>query len=278
MHLSQVKNLSTPLRLGLFTLTLLIIWLPFLITIHLLIGQSDPNLTTILTMGILFVIFLFLVKFWGNKVYNNPRIFSSYGLVFSRTNLVYLIQGLVIGFSANWLLFLVKFLLGWVSFQTPSTAIIPLVIEGFISAMGIALAEELLFRGWLFFEIERDSSPVVATHWSSLIFALLHFIKPPSEIIRTFVTFPALIILGYTLAIAKRSHKNLLGIPIGIHGGLVWGYYVVNVGEMVNYNDNIPQWITGIDRNPIAGIMGISFLSVLLVTQIIALNKKNKTQ
>ena len=99
---------------------------------------------------------------------------------------------------------------------------------------------------------------------NSIIFASLHFIKPLTEIIRTSVTFPALVLLGYILVVAKRSHKNLLGISIGLHGGLVWGYYLINVGQIVKYNDKLPSWITGIDNNPIAGIMGLIFLSALL--------------
>ena len=56
-----------------------------------------------------------------------------------------------------------------------------------------------------------------------------------------------------------------MGICIGLHGGLVWGYYIINVGEMVRYNDRVPVWVTGIDNNPIAGVMGLIFLSGLLL-------------
>jgi hypothetical protein len=52
---------------------------------------------------------------------------------------------------------------------------------------------------------------------------------------------------------------------MGLHGGLVWGYYILNVGELVKYSDIVPTWITGIDHNPLAGIMGIFFLSILVL-------------
>ena len=71
-------------------------------------------------------------------------------------------------------------------------------------------------------------------------------------------------LLGYILVVAKRTHKNLLGISIGIHGGLVWAYYIINVGGLVKYNQQVPVWVTGIDNNPIAGVMGLIFLSLLL--------------
>jgi hypothetical protein len=52
---------------------------------------------------------------------------------------------------------------------------------------------------------------------------------------------------------------------MGLHGGLVWGYYILNVGELVKYSDTVPTWITGIDRNPLAGVMGILFLILLVL-------------
>jgi hypothetical protein len=64
---------------------------------------------------------------------------------------------------------------------------------------------------------------------------------------------------------AKRSHFQHLGITIGIHGGLVWGYYILNVGQLVIYTGTVPPWITGIDGNPIAGLMGLFFLGILAV-------------
>lgn len=263
MFLKQLKFYSIWARLGIFILALFLLWLPFVTPIYLILNHKDANLTTILTMAILFIIFLVLVKFWGKYVYDNHHIFKTYGLIANRRNLQYLLTSLILGFSLTWVLFGVEFLFGWVEFQAPSLPIIKLILEGFISALGIGFAEELFFRGWLLFELERDYNTKISAIINALIFALSHFIKPLSEIIRTFVTFPALILLGLTLVWAKRSHQNLLGICIGLHGGLVWGYYVLNVGKMLTYTDTVPDWITGIDQNPIAGMMGLSFLTVL---------------
>jgi membrane protease YdiL (CAAX protease family) len=263
--LDRIKNYPFIVRLGIFILTLGLFWLPFAVPIYYFVGEKDPNLTTIITMAILFVIFLFIVKFWGKYIYKNQHIFKYYGLVNSQKFYQNLFKGLLIGFTFTWLLFTVESLLGWVRFQSPTMAFPRLILEGFMSAIAIGFAEELFFRGWLLSELERDFSLSTSAFLSSLMFAIAHFIKPLSEIIRTMVTFPALLLLGYTLVVAKRSHHNLLGISIGLHSGLVWGYYVLNVGEMITYLDRVPQWITGIDKNPIAGIMGLVFLSILLL-------------
>ncbi len=264
MVFEHIKNYPLLARLGLFILTLLFVWLPFAIPIYYFLGEKDPNLTTIITMAILFVIFLFLAKFWGKYVYADNNIFSYYGLVNSRKNWQYLIKGLAIGFTLTWLLFAVEALFGWLNFQPPTMIFPQLILEGFVSAMAIGFAEELFFRGWFLSELERDFSLSISAILNALIFAVSHFIRPLSEVIRTIVTFPALLLLGYTLLSVKRSHQNLLGMSIGLHSGLVWGYYVINVGEMITYTEKVPQWITGIDKNPIAGIMGLGFLSILL--------------
>lgn len=264
MSFEQIKNYPFLGRLALFILTLGFFWLPFAVPIYYFLGVKDPNLTTIITMAILFVIFLFLVKFWGKYIYDNNQIFKFYGIVNSQKFFLHLLKGLLMGFASTLLLFTFESLWGWLVFQPPSMALFPLFFQGVISAIAIGFAEELFFRGWLLSELERDFSLGISAVLNSLIFAISHFIKPLSEVIRTIVTFPALSLLGYTLVSAKRSHQNLLGINIGLHSGLVWGYYVINVGEMITYTEKVPQWITGIDKNPIAGIIGLIFLSMLL--------------
>jgi LPXTG-motif cell wall-anchored protein len=84
-------------------------------------------------------------------------------------------------------------------------------------------------------------------------------------VVRTLPTFPALVLLGLTLVWAKRSSGGRLGLSIGLHAGLVWAYYILNVGQLVQYSNNVSPWITGVDNNPIAGLMGLLFLSVLAV-------------
>ena len=64
--------------------------------------------------------------------------------------------------------------------------------------------------------------------------------------------------------LAKYKYGDRLGMSIGIHAGLVWAYYIVSVGQLIEYTNKVPVWITGIDGNPIAGVMGLMFLSGLI--------------
>lgn len=241
---------------------LLLLWLPVAAPIYLLLNY-DQNLVTILTMGLLFGIFLRLLPFWGKKVHQQTHLLKQYGLAGTRKNGLNLLKGLSIGLLFTFSLFALEAVLGWVKFQSPQPILPRIILEGFLSALGIGLAEELVFRGWLLDELQRDYNPKTSLWADAIVFALCHFLKSFSEIIRTFPAFPGLVLLGLTLVWAKRSAGGLLGLPIGIHAGLVWGYYILNVGKLIESSNQVSPWITGVDGNPIAGVMGILFLGVL---------------
>jgi len=250
------------MRLGLFVVTLGLFWLPLAAPIYLLV--DDSNLVTILTMALLFGGFLGLLQVWGRFVYGESQLLKQYGLYVSRRNGIDLLNGLSLGLLFTLSLFALEGGLGWLTFQPPPEQLGRIIVEGLVSALGIGLAEELVFRGWLLDELERDYSPKLSLWADALIFATLHFLKPLGEIVRTLPGFPGLVLLGLTLVWAKRGQGGL-GLPIGLHAGLVWGYYMINVGQLVQYSGQVSPWITGVDGNPIAGVMGLAFLMVLAV-------------
>lgn len=258
INLSAIASYPAPLRLGIFVIGLLLLWLPFALPIYAYVG--DRNLVSILTMVLLYVEFIFLLKFWGKYVYRQPQILRYYGLVGSRANGKELIIGLGIGLVTVLGLFSLEGLLGWLQWQQGVQA--KIVLEGLLVAIATGFAEELLFRGWLLDELQRDYAKV-AIWVNALLFASLHFIKPLSEMLRTAPQFPGLLLLGLTLVLAKRRCKNRLGLSIGIHGGLIWGYYIINVGQLIKYCGQVPDWVTGVNQNPLAGLVGIGLLSVM---------------
>jgi len=260
-NFAKLAQYPAPLRLGIFLLTLVVLWLPLAAPIYLL--GNDPNLVTILTMGLLFGEFLLLLHWWRKQVYQQSQLLKSYGLAGGRQNAFYLLKGLSIGLLFTFGLFTLEGLLGWVQFQTPQPVLPRIILEGLLSALGIGFAEEFVFRGWLLDELERDYSQKTSLWADATVFAVSHFLKPLGEIIRSFPGFPALLLLGLTLVWAKRSSGEMLGLSIGLHAGLVWGYYILNVGKLVQYSDKVSPWITGVDGNPIAGMMGLLFLGIL---------------
>lgn len=240
-------------------LALLLLWLPLAVPIYWL--ERDPNWVSILTIVLLYGEFIILVWLWGKQVYRQPHVLKHYGLARTRRNGLDLLHGLSIGSIALLSLFGLEGWLGWLTWQLPTVFLPRLILEGLIVALGVGFAEELLFRGWLLDELQRDYRPRIALWVNSFLFALLHFTKPLAAIYHTWPQFPALLLLGLTLVWAKRSRCSRLGLPIGLHAGLLWGYYIINVGQLVQYSGRVPNWVTGVDRNPLAGIMGLLFLS-----------------
>jgi hypothetical protein len=214
-------------------------------------------------MVLLYGEFILLLRLWGKQVYNQPQIIRHYGLDLTRHNGVEVLRGLAIGVISVLILFGLEGGLGWLVWQQPKVFFLKLILESLIVGLGVGFAEELLFRGWLLNELERDYSKSVALWTDAVIFATSHFIKPLEAIIHTLPQFPTLILLGLTQVWGKRSCRGRLGLPIGLHGGLVWGYYIINVGELTRYTGQVPDWVTGVNKNPLAGVMGLVFLSVL---------------
>lgn len=229
-------------------LALVLLWVPLAAPIYWLV--SDANLVSLLTMPLLYGEFLLLVQLWGKYVYRQPQLLKSYGLERTGRNGRDILTGLGIGLLLTLCLFILEGQLGWLRWQHPAIFLPKLIFEGLLVGLGIGFAEELLFRGWLLDELQRDYLPSVALWINALLYAVLHFIKPLPEILRTLPGFPALMLLGLAMVWAKRSRQNRLGFPIGLHAGLVWGYYLINVGQFVQYTGGVPDWITGIDSNP----------------------------
>ncbi len=133
--------------------------------------------------------------------------------------------------------------------------------------VGVGFAEELVFRGWLWGELERLLAPWGALLAQGLIFALVH---PWSR-----AGWPGavgllggLILLGLNLALQRRADGGVLWGAIGLHGGLVGGWFALQAG-VVEVMPQAPAWLTGpggIHPNPIGGLVGwIGMLGLLVL-------------
>jgi len=262
-RLRVIATYPVPLRLGIFILLLLFLWLPIALPLYHFFA-TNANLVSILTLSVLYLEFLGLSHWWGRIIYGDEGL-ADYGLIWRIKTLIELINGLAISLFFTFSLFLSQGFLGWLNFLPANPQISKIILEGFLVALAVGFAEELLFRGWLLRELEKDYRPAIALVISALIFALTHFIKPLAEIIRTFPQFPALVLLGLILGWAKRACGGNLGKSIGLHAGLIWAYYILNVGQLIKYTGTVPDWLTGINKNPLAGVMGLLFLTILAI-------------
>lgn len=250
------------MRLGIFIAALLALWVP---TALPLLPALNAGATWVKWVGplLLYGEFLALIAFWGRWVRQFPYPLAGFGLVASPTNGRELGWGLALAFVALGALLGAESWLGWATWQAPGVNFPRILAEGLLLGLGVAVAEELLFRGWLWTELAQDYGAGRATWISSGVFAVCHFLKPLAVILATWVEFPGLMALGLALAWGRQATAGRLGFPIGFHGGLVWAYYLVQVGKLLQINPEVPRWLTGINGNPLASAPGLGVMAIL---------------
>ncbi|NEP18732.1 MAG: CPBP family intramembrane metalloprotease [Leptolyngbya sp. SIO4C1] len=268
----RIARQSAWVRIFLFLGLLLLGWGPLALVIYWLgerLALTDTASAAALIL--LYALFISLLRRWGRAVHRWGHPLSHCGLRWSSRLWSGLLKALLAGVLAVFGLFGLEVLLGWAIPQPPSWSLLWTALEGLLVALGIGLAEELFFRGWLLAELERDYPSSVALTINALIFAIAHFLRPLSDILQTLPQFIGLFILGMALVWARRipsgerwqRTRTDLGLPIGFHAGLVWGYYLIQVGQLTQPKATVPDWLTGIDGNPLAGLLGLILLSII---------------
>ncbi len=247
-------------RLGIFVILLLLVWLPLAAPIYLLV--ADQNLVTILTLVLLYLEFILLLRWWGRTVYQEPKLMTRYGLEASWINGRLICLGWGIGVALVGGMFIFQNWWGWVTWQAPGQNFLQIILEALLMSLALGTAEELLFRGWLWDELRRDYSFQTSLGINTLVFATLHFLKPLEAMLKSLPQFPGLVLLGLILIWAKERSQGRLGLSIGLHAGLVGGYYLINVGNLITYTGIAPDWVTGVGKNPLAGLVGLGFLGI----------------
>jgi len=256
-----VAQKSAPVRVLTFTSLLLVSWLPLALPIYSLWGSTPWG--GALALVILYGEFLGWLCLWARQVHHWVPTFPAYGLVGSWQNLRDLLWGVAIGVGSLTSLFVLQSLSGWIIWQSPVLPYWRLVLEGLMIGLGVAFAEELLFRGWMLSEFQQDYSASLAVQITSWIFASLHFIKPIAAILATLPQLLGLYLLGMALGWGRYAGQQRLGLPIGLHCGLVWSYYIFNVGQLTQVTGQVPAWVTGLGGNPLAGLLGSTCLGMI---------------
>ena len=139
-----------------------------------------------------------------------------------------------------------------------------LLLNSVALGLGVGFAEELLFRGWLLGELSLLVGRQRGLWLQAGLFSLVHtrFNLPP---LLLGGLLGGLLLLGLALGLQRRADGGLLWGAIGLHGGLVGGWFVLHQG-LVTLNPAAPAWLMGPD-NPIGGALGWLGLIVLLLAR-----------
>uniref|UniRef100_A0A6P3Z3C9 uncharacterized protein LOC107406661 isoform X1 n=2 Tax=Ziziphus jujuba TaxID=326968 RepID=A0A6P3Z3C9_ZIZJJ len=234
----------------------------------------------------LYTAVMILVVLWGKRIrgYENPL--EQYGLDLTSLPKIHnFLKGVIGGVMIVSSIQCINALLGYVSLSLPYTTspldalswlkmsgkICMVVGQGIITATGVALVEELLFRSWLPQEIASDLGYHKGLIISGLAFALLQ--RSPWAI-------PGLWLLSLSLAGARQTTEGSLAVPVGMRAGILASSSILQRGGFLNYKPNLPLWITGTHPfQPFSGVIGFAFslLLALFLYPRQPLQKKVKT-
>ena len=142
------------------------------------------------------------------------------------------------------------------------------ILNAIALLLGVGFAEELLFRGWLWGELELLWGRQRAIGLQAAFFALVHpwYQLPGFEAIGLLV---GLVLLGVALALQRRADHDALWGSVGLHGGLVGGWFALQAG-LISVPEAGPAWLLGpggASPNPIGGLLGWAGLAGLILVR-----------
>ncbi len=121
-----------------------------------------------------------------------------------------------------------------------------------VALMGVGFAEELVFRGWLWGELQLRLNGIPAAAAQAVVFSVLHTRFDQGWAIPLGL-LPGMFMLGLVLAGQRSKDDNLLAGAVGLHGGLVAGWFALQSG-LLNLEPSIPVWLVGPNYNPVAAL------------------------
>jgi membrane protease YdiL (CAAX protease family) len=139
-----------------------------------------------------------------------------------------------------------------------------LLLNGVLLGIGVGFAEELLFRGWLLGELTLLLGGERALGLQAALFSLVHtrFNLPLPLLL---ALLGGLMLLGLALGLQRRADGGLLWGAVGLHGGLVGGWFLIQQGLVV-IHPQAPAWLIG-PANPIGSLPGWLGLALLLLAR-----------
>ena len=143
----------------------------------------------------------------------------------------------------------------------------PQLANALALGLGVGFAEELLFRGWLWGELAFHLGRARGAIAQATIFSLVHA-RLDLGLAGLVGLLGGLALLGLALALQRRADGGLIWGAVGLHGGLVGGWFALRQGVLVILPDT-PLWLAGpggASPNPVGGLLGWLGLAGLVLT------------
>ncbi|MCC0175733.1 CPBP family intramembrane metalloprotease [Waterburya agarophytonicola K14] len=237
-----------------------VIWLPIAIVISRFLDWQPGKILTpqqkLILLGSLYLLSP-IVFLW--KIESERFSFASLGFSFQPNLLVSMLSGLALSLISLIIIFVLESIFDLVSWHWErSKQLFSLILPILALSLFISVIEEVIFRGYIFNTFVEDYPCWFAATISSLIFASLHLIWERKE---TLPQIPGLWLMGMILVGARLIDDGNISLAIGLHGGWIWGLTCIDSAGLLSYKQQ-HSWLTGINRQPLAGIAGISCLII----------------
>ncbi len=250
--LNYLTTANSPIIITIFFLLWFILWLPFPIILKWNPLQPLTVEKKLPLLGSLYLLAPLVIWLAANI---REASVSAYGLNWNGNFFISLTLGFALGVAGLALVFGIEYLLGWLQWYPENNQRL-LSIAFPIIALGlwIGITEELVFRGFLINELIQEYNIWLAAVISSVIFALLHLVWEQKE---TLPQLPGLWLMGIILVGARLVDNHSLGLASGLHAGWIWGLSCLDSAQLISYTGKGSQWITGLGKQPLAGVAGI---------------------
>ena len=148
----------------------------------------------------------------------------------------------------------------------------------------VGFAEELVFRVWLFEELNLFFKKKYANFFQAFIFSIVH-IRWDFSFLNNAQLLVGLFLLGLYLNRWRENKNSSILIPLCFHASIVSLWFLTST-SLINIQTNIPKILfgpgTGNQINPIGGLLGILILCILCFVKIsnltISRSIKNRIQ
>ena len=218
-----------------------------------------------------FVLFLLVMPRWAALRWSEPRPWAALGIRGAKPQeqpapAAALLKGLLIAAGLLTVITSVVLLDGSGDWRGEVDA--TQLTNAVLLCLGVGFAEELIFRSWLWTELQEMIGSRRAAWAQAGIFSLVHtrFNLGLGAMGGLLI---GLFLLGMVLARQRQSDRGSLWGCIGLHGGLVAGWFLLQNG-LLQLSPNAPPWLVGPgghSPNPLGGLIGILSLLILLLIQ-----------
>ncbi|CUS97715.1 CPBP family intramembrane glutamic endopeptidase [Candidatus Chrysopegis kryptomonas] len=171
----------------------------------------------ILISEFLFLICVLIATFIMMHFFEGKNL-SEVGLKISEKTKYEITFGLILGFVMITLVVIPNAIAGYYTYNFTPNQIYPQIFEALLFFVLVALAEEILFRGYPFQRLIEATNPAIATVVFSLLFASAHIFNPNVNLISLANIFLA----GLWLSSAYIK-ANSLWLPISLH--FSWNFF-----------------------------------------------------